>query len=162
MTLFKSGYHIAFVLILTVTTWLLDRVDPSLNFFPVMVIDAYLILLLVLGAIYSSPSFEGQMCLDIFPTRLVGLIMFFLFFLIMVFSFASLYFNYGDQFEQKIQSWSDAFSYSLGTTTTISIVDFKPASPTTRYIVYFHVFSIVVFFFSAFPLLVSRISSFKG
>lgn len=162
MTSFKSGYHMAFVLILTIVTWIFDRVNPQLNFLPVLIVDIYLILLLVFASIYSSPNFSGEPNLDFFPTRLVGLIMFFLFFLIMIFSFASLYFYYGSQFEQKILTWSDAFSYSLGTTTTISIVDFKPTSPTTRYIIYFHVLSIVVFFFSAFPLLVSRISTFKG
>lgn len=126
---------------------------PTLAIIAFSLVDIFLIALLIEAAKASKP---GSTYISIlFPTRLVGLITFFIFFLAIGLSFAT---NYISIAENKF----DAFCFSIGTMTTVSIVNLPTNSTETKVFMLLELFSTILLFFAAFPLLLARLSTFRG
>lgn len=133
-------------------------------------INIYMGLILIFAAVrsdglqnnhsYVAPSFMRW----VFPTRLVGIGVFFILAYALVKAFAALYLQLEttEHFNTSIASPEDATYFSLVTITTLGYGDFHPVSESARSAVVFQVSSGLLLLFGVFPLLISRISGFTG
>ncbi len=134
----------------------------------IILIDLYLVLVLGFSAHrsdklskdvnYQPPSFIKYF----FPSRLVGVIVFFLILCSLILDFGILYLNAGTiiNFSTAINSLTDALYFSVVTMTTLGYGDITPISSHAKLLVIFQVSSGLLLLFGVFPLLIARLSGF--
>ncbi len=128
-------------------------------------IDAYILVALFICSLWSSKDYSHKVTKRmkaIIPYRPTFLIIFATFLITNACIFSSLYLSESEEFGKKIQTRTDAFCYSVGTITTISIVNFPPETRFGKRLVIFHTASNVVLLLGALALLMSRISVFEN
>ena len=138
----------------------------SLSWLTIALVDAYLFLVLLFAAILCD--MDGNRATNsqlktFFPTRTVGLFVALLLSVALVTSFAGLYLRpeMATAFTKPIDGRLDACYVSIVTMTTVGFGDFTPVTLQAKRIVIAQIASGVLLFFGIFPLLVSRLSTFK-
>lgn len=132
----------------------------------ILLIDIYMLFLLFMAAGISDGFFnEGNdsllnLFLKLVPTRLTGLILFFIFLSSVILFFANNYLVLGDGFNNKIQNPFDAIYFSFITLTTLGFDNISPEWQNVKALVMFEILTAINLFLGSFALLVSRLSNF--
>ena len=132
--------------------------------------NIYLLMVLVFSAVRSDgleADADYKPCQFIkwfFPTRLIGLALFVLFAYTLITAFAALYLQLATvaHFSQEICNVKDAIYFSFVTITTLGYGEFHPVSDVAKELVVLQLGSGLLLLFGAFPLLISRISTFTA
>ena len=126
----------------------------------ILVSDAYIFLVLLLAAILSEDdafAIRRPWISGFFPSRTGALFVFPLLFLSIVSGFAGLY--VGAEVFQSSKTSVDAFYISLF---TMGFTDYSPKPGYGQFIVIGQLVSAILYLAGAFPLLISRISTFRS
>ena len=139
----------------------------SLSWLTIALVDAYLFLVLLFSAILCDMDgnrANQRAIQEIFsPTRTEGLFVALLLSVALVTSFAGLNPRpeMATAFTKPIDGRLDACYVSIVTMTTVGFGDFTPVTLQAKRIVIAQIASGALLFFGIFPLLVSRLSTFK-
>lgn len=140
---------------------------PWLAWTTIAIVDFYLFLLLLVSA--KRSDLEGQNK-DIpaylslpFPSRVVGMFVLPLLAVALITSYAGLYLSppYLGHFSQQMTQPIDAVYASAVTMMTVGYGDYAPTSADTKALVLGQFASTTLLFFANFPLLISRVSTWK-
>jgi hypothetical protein len=128
------------------------------------VIDIYWILALINAGLRSREANPNG--LIAFPSRLMGLLLFVCCFSFEVYAFGNAYYGFKSGFIDQVSSKPiaeirDAYFLSLGTMTTVDIVSYSAITKPAKDLKAYQVISNLIMFFSIFPILIARFSSFK-
>lgn len=139
---------------------------PVLSYGSILATDVYLIAVILTAAVRADKKnntyqFEWVACW-LFPSRRVGVLTIPLLALVLIVSFAGLYYsiNGGGNFKPDFATDTDALYFSFVTLTTVGIGDIAPLSEEARKLVMFEISSGFLILIGAFPLLISRVSNF--
>lgn len=130
----------------------------------VLIIDLYWIFALLNAALRSAE--KDPIHLFHFPSRLTGLLLFVCCFSFEVYAFGNLYCDRGSDFmdqtsSKPLEKITDAYYLSLGTMTTVDIVNYSAITKPAKELKAYQVVSNLIMFFAIFPILIARFSSFK-
>lgn len=138
--------------------------ESSLKWLPVIIIffgDLYILIALFVAA-SNSDAMEEKRSISTFlsdyyfPNRRIGLIIFILIFLIILFGFAAVFNGRVDHFLDK----ADRLYFSFTTLTTVGYGDFTPHTPVAKYLIMYEMASGVLLFAGGLGFLISRLSIF--
>ncbi|MBS1585834.1 MAG: two pore domain potassium channel family protein [Bacteroidetes bacterium] len=134
----------------------------------VVLVDLYLLVVIYIAAILSDENkdrmatakklFFNKELLDILPTRINGLQQFFLMLLIVLTSFANIYFRESSHFI-GVTMWSDSFLFSWGVISTITF-GYSPQDYIGRGFFIIESVSAFILLLCALAFLISRLASF--
>lgn len=79
----------------------------------------------------------------------------------MVYCWANIYYSIGSDFKNPITKEIDAVYFSYITMATVGYGDIVPVSDHAKELVMYQISGSILLFFGAFPLLVSRLSTFN-
>jgi len=151
-----------------------DLFNKWVSLIAIGLMDLYLLTALLAAAAYSDEhsNFTDNWVL---PNKIVGLVVVVFFSIVLTFGFAHVYYKMSKtpaavpvagtdssgNFNKPFATKTDALYFSVVTAATVGFGDIPVVSKPAKGTVIFQIFSGILLFFGAFPLLISRMSNFR-
>jgi hypothetical protein len=163
---FKSNdkWLLSITVLLAILSWFsVCQKSQIMGWIPILLVDTYLLSLLAFSAIRADGVWNNCSIVKLFfPSRIAALVLVGLFLITLVVGFAGIYYSLeSEAFLKKLTSSTDALYFSFVTITTLGYGDFHPVLDCAKIVVMCQLVSGILLLFGIFPLLISRIASFK-